>query len=170
MWIPIGVTIGLIAPISLWAVEYRIERGLEIVLSPREWIPNPEWPSSGGRYLVGANFVDFLPRMQQYTKIAEIMITLASASIIFVPSHVAKQPALSISIILLGFSVVWGVLFIAWMSYCYEQALYDPMSFGPRQSSATFGLGFGALACFALAYLWLALVVAHAIAYGGPLS
>jgi hypothetical protein len=170
MWMSLGVAFGVAAPIVLGYFEYQIERGSEIVLSPREWVANPSWPQTGPRYLVGDKLVDFIPRMQQYTKTAEIMITLASASIIFIPSHLSKQPAFAFSMILLGFAVVWGVCFIAWMSYCYEQALYDPTNFNARESSTMFAMGFGALTCFAVAYLVLALVIGHAIANGQALT
>jgi len=107
--------------------------------------------------------------MQQYTKTAEIMITLSSASIIFIPSHLSKQPMFAFSFILLGFAVLWGVSFIAWMSYCYEESLYNPANFNAITSSIMFGLGFGAFASFVGAYMFLAVVIAKAIAYGQPL-
>ncbi|MGO8756984.1 MAG: hypothetical protein ACLQG3_02555 [Terracidiphilus sp.] len=164
MWLYLGMAAGLALPILFGLVEFCIERKQFIVLSPQEWILNPDWRQSGQRYLLGPNLVDFVPRMQQYTKIAEIMITLASASIIFIPSHVNTRPSLAFSVALLGFAVLWGVLFIAWMSYCYEQALYNPANFNAAASSTMFGLGFGALSCFALAYIALAFQIALAVA------
>ena len=89
MWIYLGVAVGVVAPALLGMIEYRIERKLDIVLCPREWILNCEWPNRGQRYSLGAKLVDFVPRMQQYTKTAEIMITLSSATIIFIPAHVS---------------------------------------------------------------------------------
>lgn len=162
VWILIGVSLGASPPIVLGLVEYFFfERTQDIVISPREWIINPNWPQNGPRYLIGDKLVDFAPRMQQYTKAAEIMITLSSASLVFMPSHLAKTPVFALPATLLGFAVLWGVGFIAWMSYCYETSLYNPEDFGARSSSAIFGLGFGALGCFATAYLSLALIVAH---------
>lgn len=166
MWMSLGVLVGIAAPAILGLIEYGIEGKQDIVLSPREWICNPAWPNSESRYSVSDKLVDFIPRMQQYTKTAEIMITLASASIVFIPFHVSKQPAFAFPMVLLGFAVVWGVCFIACMSYCYEQALYDPANFTAGKSSTMFALGFGALACFALAYLVLALIIAFAIGHG----
>ena len=139
-------------------------------MSPIEWNLNPKWPQSKPKYVLGNQLVDFVPRMQQYTKTAEIMITLSSATIIFIPSHVTGQPIIAFSVILLGFSVLWGVLFISWMSYCYEQALYSPANFGAGSSSTMFALGFGALACFVIAYMSLALAIAHAVLYGSQLK
>ncbi len=170
MWIYLGIAVGVIAPALLGLIEYCIERKQDIVLCPREWILNSEWPKGGQRYLTGTKLVDFVPRMQQYTKTAEIMITLSSATIIFIPSHVTGQQILAFSVILLGFAVLWGVLFISWMSYCYEQALYSPANFGARSSSTMFALGFGALACFVIAYMSLALAVANAVLYGPQLK
>jgi hypothetical protein len=161
VWIATGISLGIAAPISIGCIEYFFfERGLDIVISPREWLVNPAWPQEGPRYLLGEKRVDFAPRMQQYTKVAEIMITLSSASLVFIPSHLTRSPSLAFPLMLLGFAVLWGVCFIAWMSYCYETALYSPHNFGAKSSSTTFGLGFGALFCFAIAYLVLAIIVA----------
>jgi hypothetical protein len=168
MWIWCGVAVGVLTPILLFLAEWNIERKQDIVLSPLEWRRNPEWPRSGPRYLVGDRTADFVPRMHQYTKTAEIMITIASATIVFVPSHVVGQPILAFSVILLGFAVLWGVLFVSWMSYCYEQALYNPENFGAKSSSTMFAMGFGALACFVIAYITLAIAVACAITHGQP--
>lgn len=82
---------------------------------------------------------------------------LSSASIVFVPSHVSNQPILAFSVVLLGFAVLWGVSFIAWMSYCYEETLYNPANFTACKSSIMFALGLGPLACFVLhtsPWLW----------------
>jgi hypothetical protein len=169
-WIVAGVLFGIAAPTLLGWIHYRIERGQNIVLFPREWISNPQWPRAEPYVLVGDKLVDFVPRMQQYTKTAEMVITLASASNVFIPGHVSRNPATDLPLVLLGFAVVWGVCFIAWMSYCYEQALYDIGSFQAQEYSTMFALGFGALDCFAVAYLVLALVIAHALAYGQALA
>ena len=168
MWMYLGLAVGLAAPILLGLIEYRIERKQDIVLSPREWEVNPKWPESGPLYLIGVELVDFVPRMQQYTKTTEIMITLSSASIIFIPSHLSKLPILAFSVVLLGFAVLWGVSFVAWMSYCYEESLYNPANFNAYTSSTMFALGFGALACFVFAYMALAIAIAYAISYGQP--
>lgn len=169
-WMAGGIALGVGAPIVLGFIEYRLGRNLDIVLSPREWLANPSWPADPSRYVIGEKLVDFVPRMQQYTKTAEIVITLSSASIVFIPSHVNKRPALSCSLVLLGFAVVWGASFIAWMSYCYEETLYDPKRFRNLESSIMYGLGFGALACFAFAYLIFAINVALAITFGNALA
>jgi hypothetical protein len=171
MWMFLGVAFGLVAPSLLgyiyWLNEHRLNN---IVLSPQEWMLNPEWPNkSDQREIPGKELVDFVPRMQQYTKTTEIMITISSASILFIPSHVGKQPMLAFSFMLLGFAVLWGVSFIAWMSYCYEESLYNPANFNAVASSIMFGLGFGAFASFVGAYIVLAGVIGWAIAYGLPL-
>ncbi len=171
MWTALGIVVGLAAPCICGVVEYRIERRAQsISLTPREWIAKIDRRIDDPKYVLGEKLVDFVPRMQQYTKTAEIAITLASASIVLIPSHLSKLPTLAFSLTLLGFTVLWGVAFVVWMSYCYEQALYDPEWFGARQSSTMFALGFGAMACFAIGYVALSLAIAHAIASGAVLS
>jgi hypothetical protein len=170
MWTVWGIVVGVAAPCIMGLIEYSFERGAGyITLTPREWVVNPK-PQSGARYILSDKLVDFVPRMQQYTKTAEIAITVASASIVFAPSHLSKLRPLAFSLTLLGFTILWGFGFVAWMSYCYEQALYKPENFTARKSSTMFGLGFGALACFAGGYLALAIAIAHAIAIGAALT
>jgi hypothetical protein len=162
---------AILIPFVLFLIEYRIERRDEkkdhffITLAPIEQIRvgKSDIKSTGKP-------VDFGPRIGYYLKVAEVMLTLASASLVFIPTlHLAKsiaQPALAFAIVLLGFTVMFGVAFMAWMTYCYEMFLYSPLNFGAFESSAMFTLGFSALGCFGVAYLSLAFGIANAYARG----
>ena len=105
-------------------------------------------------------------------KCAEIVITLSSASLIFIPSlHSASALShLAFSLVLLGFTVVYGLGFIAAMSYFHEMFLFNPDSFTAFRSSLMFTLGFGGLACFGLAYIVFAIVIAKATGQGSLLK
>jgi len=109
-----------------------------------------------------------VPRHGHYLKCAEVLITLASASLVFIPTlHVsALLPRLGFSMVLLGFTVVYGLLFMALLTYFYEMFLFNPASFTTFRSSAIFTLGFSAFLCFALAYLVLSIIIGTAVANG----
>jgi hypothetical protein len=83
------------------------------------------------------------------------MVTLSSASLVFIPSlHVGNaNPIFAYAIVMLGFSVFYGVLFMALMTYFYEMFLYNPRNFGALQSSTMFSFGFSGLMCFGLPIL-----------------
>jgi hypothetical protein len=46
MWMYIGMAFGLAAPISLGLFSWLTERNQDIVLSPKIWNINPDWPKS----------------------------------------------------------------------------------------------------------------------------
>jgi hypothetical protein len=171
MYLPIpvwlGVCIGIIIPVVFFIFEYRIERSAPwVTLTPfkmtrdsrtGETKPSPE----GG-------MVDFDPRHGHYMKLGEVLITLASASLVFIPSlHFSSiLPRLGFPMVLLGFTVVYALGFMAALTYFYEMFLFDPRNFTAFRSSLIFSLGFGAFFCFALAYITLAIIVGNAIANG----
>jgi hypothetical protein len=101
-------------------------------------------------------------------KLGEVLVTLASASLVFIPSlHFSSiLPRLGFPIVLLGFTVVYALGFMAALTYFYEMFLFNPWNFTPFRSSLIFTLGFGAFTCFALAYITLAVIVGNAIARG----
>ena len=68
--------------------------------------------------------------------------------------------------VLLGFTVVFGLSFMATMTYFYEMFLFAPTSYSAGRSSLMFSLGFSGFACFALAYFVIAVQVAYAYTSG----
>jgi hypothetical protein len=63
--------------------------------------------------------VDFDPRHGHYMKCGEVLIALASVSLVFIPLHSTLLPRtgvsgafLAISMVLLGFTVVYALLFM----------------------------------------------------------
>jgi hypothetical protein len=54
--------------------------------------------------------------------------------------------------------------------YFYERFLYDDQTYAPWKYGLLLGLGFGALFCFALAYIVLAGGVANAVIHGSPFA
>ena len=161
----VGIAMGLLIPAGFFAFEYSIERKAPYVtLTPFRKTRDPRTGNIQG----GAEEVSFDPRHGHYMKCAEVLITLASASLVFIPTlHVSSLiPRLALPLVLLGFTVVYGLLFMALLTYFYEMFLFDPASFTALRSSTIFTLGFSAFLCFALAYLILAIVVGSAVGNG----
>jgi hypothetical protein len=71
--------------------------------------------------------VPFEHRHERYMNVAEVMVTLASASLVFVPSSRLSlySHACAFALILLGLCVLYSVGFMALMTYFYERFLYD---------------------------------------------
>jgi hypothetical protein len=69
--------------------------------------------------------VPFEHRHERYMNVAEVMVTLASASLVFVPSSRLSlySNACAFALILLGFCVLYGVGFMALLGCCMALAL-----------------------------------------------
>ena len=161
----LGVAISVLIPVLFFTFEYRIERkAAYVTLTPFKRMRDP----STGDIIGAPEEVSFDPRHGHYLKCSEVLITLASASLVFIPTlHVSSiLPKLAFSIVLLGFTVVYALLFMALLTYFYEMFLFDPASFTAFRSSLIFTLGFSAFLCFALAYLVLSIITGIAIANG----
>jgi hypothetical protein len=166
----LGLSIGIAIPVAFFIFEYRLER-------KAPWVTLTPWKMSRKRdtgemvFPEEGGVVDFDPRHGHYMKLGELLITLASASLVFIPSlHFSSMlPRLGFPIILLGFTVIYALGFMAGLTYFYEMFLFDPRTFTAFRSSLVFTLGFGAFTCFALAYGTLAIIVGSAIASGTPL-
>jgi hypothetical protein len=165
-----GLGIGIGSFLAFFTFEYSIERKAKYVtLTPFK----SRRDLKTGRIFLLDEEVEFDPRHGHYMKFGEVLIALASASLVFIPLHSAQFPRigisgllLGISMILLGFTVVYALLFMGLLTYFYEMFLFDPANFTAFRSSLIFALGFSAFWCFALAYLALAVVMAKAFSGG----
>jgi hypothetical protein len=100
------------------------------------------------------------------------MVTLPSASLVFVPSSRLSlySHACAFALILLGLCVLYSIGFMALLTYFHERFLYDDQTYRPWKYGLLHGLGFGALYCFAFAYIVLAGGVANALINGFPFA
>jgi hypothetical protein len=114
--------------------------------------------------------VPFDLRHERYMKIAEVVTTLASASVIFVPSsRLSAYPhSCAFTIILLGFSVFYCIGFMVALTYFYEEFLYFKSSYSALKYGVVHAPGLGGLFCFAFAYIALAMRVGWALMYTAP--
>jgi hypothetical protein len=160
----LGITVAFALWAILFSIEYPIERdvvrnGDHITLTPYKH----DWD---GKLL--KEVYEFDPRLEHYMKVSEIIVTLASASLVFIPTlHFIKTNCLFASaMVLLGSTVVYGISFMATMTYFYEMFLFNPLSYTAFRSSLMFSFGFSGFACFALAYLIISILVAAAYTNG----
>src|ERR1700691_4272125 len=117
----LAITVAFAVLAVLFSYEYSIERkavdrGRVITLTPYKQ------DASGKRLKPSEHDVhEFDPRLEHYLKVAEILVTLASASLVFLPTlHFSKVNSLFASaMVLLGFTVVYGLGFMVTMTYFY---------------------------------------------------
>jgi len=129
------------------------------------WIRALNW---NGSATFTPNGIDFDPRHGHYMKTAEVVVALASASLLFVPRlRVDTHPrAYSFAMVLLGASVLFCVIFMAALTYFYENFLYRNDSYSAWKYGLVNALGSSGLLCFAIAYVFLAVAMAKATLVG----
>jgi hypothetical protein len=171
----VGIATGLLLPVVFFTVEYTIERRhirTSKAQGRKTWMtltpPRKVRDTKTGEIVSEPGEVDFDPRHGHYMKCGEVLITLASASLIFIPSlhFVSLFVWIGFPLVLLGFTVVYALCFMGLMTYFYEMFLFDPDNFTAFRSTLIFSLGFGALTCFAFAYFALSIIVGTAISRG----
>jgi hypothetical protein len=102
----------------------------------------------------------FEPRLANYVRAVEYLLGLATGSIVLLVGSSALHPngtlpwVFASPLIVLGFCVVYGVLFMVLLIFIYEEFLHHN-NYTRARYVRNQGLGFSALACFCLGYLWL---------------
>jgi hypothetical protein len=175
----IGVILGVCLPVVFFLIASTIERrakqaarlkGAKIwwTLTPQKKVRNFET----GLVQSTSEEVDFDPRHGHYMKCGEIIIALASASLVFIPSlhFTSVLPWIGLPMVLLGFTVVYSLSFMGLITYFYEMQLHNPDSFTAFRSNLIFSLGFGGLGCFAVAYFALSILIGNAVSSGALTS
>jgi hypothetical protein len=167
--------LGLILPLGLFGIEYYFERKVkkaaELKGSKIWWTLSPQRKVRNfqtGLIEPKPEEIDFDPRHGHYMKCGEVVITLASASLVFIPSlhFTASLPWLGLPMVLLGFTVVYALAFMGLLTYFYEMQLQNPDSFTAFRSCVLFALGFSGLGSFAIAYFTLSILSGNALSNG----
>jgi hypothetical protein len=164
--VAVAVLSGCFIFIVLFYVTWRVESKHPYVTFTPQKIRRTG--DKGDKFQVSSEEVDFDPRHGHYLKVAEVIVTLSSASLVLIPTlHFRRTSWLLVfAMVLLGMTVVFAVFFMAFLTYFYENFLYDPRSFTSWKSGLNSALGFSALVCFGLAYLMLAIEIAIAFGAG----
>jgi hypothetical protein len=108
----------------------------------------------------------FEPFLAKYVRVSEFIIGLATGPIVFLIGSSALQGQggrlpwfFASPLLLLTVSVVYGIAFMVWLTYRYEE--YQRGVPHTRFAySLSLSLGFSSLACFGVGYIWLILKVA----------
>ena len=109
----------------------------------------------------------FENRLTNYTRVAEVLIGLASGSLVLLAgSSILRSDGhlpwfYASPMVLLALSVIYAVCFMGLLIYYYEAFLHHPESYTRLKYSTVQALGFSALISFSLAYLWLAFTLSN---------
>jgi len=100
------------------------------------------------------------PILARYSKLAELIVGLATSSIVLLAGSSVFRSAGKLPkgygspLVLLAMSVIWGVLFVGWSNYNYEEWQHHN-TYSHHRYRFSFALGFAGLLCFAVGYVWL---------------
>jgi len=139
--------------------------GIGVLLLVRHQVNKKTSPE--GPFTFGDNFE---PRLVNYIRAVEYLLGLATGSIVLLVGSSALHAngmlpwAFASPLVVLGFCVVYGVLFMVLLIVDHENFTHDPESYSRSRYVKNQFLGFSALACFCLGYFWLVFSVALTLA------
>jgi hypothetical protein len=108
---------------------------------------------------------NFEGRLTSYLRLAEVVTTLASASIVFLSrGTTSTHPGLfAFTMTSFALCVLFSVLFMLTLLYFYEDSLYDYKNYTVPKSAVVIALGITGLLSFAAAYLVLGMQLAEGL-------
>ena len=109
----------------------------------------------------------FQPLLSTYLDLTKFVLGLASGSIVLLvgSSAIHSTPRLPYTfaspLFLLAFSIIYGVLFMMWLTLNYEQyrAIRGESAYTKFRYTRNLACGYSALFCFCIGYTWLIWVV-----------
>ena len=142
------MVVGLIVWVGVWAaIHYDTKQFVAFTFDPQ-----------------GRDHA-FEPRLANYIRAGEFIISLATGSIVLLVGSSAlhaggRLPWFYASpLILLSLCVIYGVLFMVLLVVSYENFLHDPNSYKRHRYVANQAFGFSSLACFCAGYIWLVIAI-----------
>jgi hypothetical protein len=154
---PIGLVAGISAVLFLmtFGIVNRLRRNWPYVsFSPHKF----KYDLEHDKFVLLDEQIDFEPRLGHYLKTTEVVITLASASLVFIPQLKigAANSLLAVAMASCGAAVFYLVFFMVLLLYFYEDSLYAPASYTVKKSALIVACGVTGLLCFVGAYLAIA--------------
>jgi hypothetical protein len=146
----------------IWAIiTWSRRKWAYVAFSPHKVIHNLKTD----KFEITQDEIDFGPRLAHYPKTSEIVITLSSASLVFIPRLVVSTHPewFAFSMTLFGLCVVFLILFMVVLIYLYESSLYFPTHYTVSKSGVVGALGFTGLICFMAGYMSIAFQIAKAV-------
>jgi hypothetical protein len=143
----VATAVGLFA--IIWLMVYLRTKGQPIVFDP------------------GSKHGEFGKRLlPMYLDITKFVLGLAAGSIVLLVGSLnfnqsGGRPSLrsfASPLFLVAMSIIYGVLFMIFLALNYEHHLHhpnDPDSYTRFKYTRNQSLGFGALVCFCISYIWL---------------
>ncbi len=139
----VATAVGLFA--GIWLIVYLKAKGKPVVFDP------------GGKH--GEFGKRLLP---MYLDITKSVLGLAAGSIVllvgamnFNQSSTRTLKSFASPLFMVAMSIIYGVLFMILLGLSYEHHLNQPGSYTVFQYTRNQSLGFGALVCFCISYIWL---------------
>jgi hypothetical protein len=142
----VATALGLFA--IIWLIVYLRTKGQPVVFDP------------GGK---PGEFGERL--LPMYLDITKFVLGLAAGSIVllvgslnFNQSNARSLKGFASPLFLVAMSIIYGVLFMIFLALNYEYHLHhpdDPRSYTLFKYTRNQSLGFSALLCFCISYLWL---------------
>jgi|SRR5712664_908348 len=136
-----------------------------LILKPGNYRFHPPNRDSNGEQVEG--YMSFEPIIARYHRLAEFVVGLATGSIVLLAGSSVIRSGGKVPwfygspLVLLAVSVVYAVLFMTLISYNYEEWLYFGIYSHHRYRFSS-ALGFSALLCFGVGYIWLAFQLVRA--------
>jgi hypothetical protein len=138
----------------LWSYFWRSNRGARNLYFDAQDFAKYE--NGGGRDLpVSAVTGTFAPFLQHYIGVTKVLITLAAASITF-GGNPNKNTVILAAKLILAFSILYGVLFCAFMLYAYDEYCQNVRAYTRFWYSTVEAFGFSTLLSFIVGYLFWA--------------
>jgi hypothetical protein len=143
-----GILVGLVAWVSCWAAIHFKAAKFEAFT----------FDAQGREHA-------FEPRLANYIRAGEFIISLATGSIVLLVGSSAlhsggRLPWFYASpLILLSLCVIYGVLFMVLLVISYENFSHEPDSYKRHRYVGNQALGFSSLICFCAGYVWLVVAI-----------
>jgi len=149
-----GLLIGVGVFVVIWTGFWRTNRNTKSVYFDAQDFAHYE--GGAGRELpVSAAEGTFEPLLQHYIGVTKVLITLAAASITFGQTQSTKSGILLAKIVL-AFSILYGVMFCAFVLYMYDEYTQNVRAYTRFWYSMVETLGFSALFSFVVGYaIWV---------------
>jgi hypothetical protein len=142
----VATSVGLFA--AIWLIVYLKAKGKPVVFDP------------AGKH--GEFGKRLLP---MYLDITKSVLGLAAGSIVllvgamnFNQASTRSLKSFASPLFMVAMSIIYGVLFMILLGLSYEHHLHhpnEPGSYTVFQYTRNLSLGFGALVCFCISYIWL---------------
>lgn len=125
------------------------------------------WRNSKGSFLYDHKGVPgaFEPFLAKYIRATEFVVGISTGSIVLLVGSSALHgqgghlPWFYASpLLLLAWSVVWAIAFMIWIIDNYSRYRHG-FTHTPLEYSTTLSLGYGAVICFGVGYVWLIYMV-----------